>query len=239
MLKTIWWFIYFWLYMFSTIPALIKVKKLDRAKRFQEKDKIVHEEAKKWAKRIVQLTGSTVQVSGEEHIPKEGAVLFVSNHQGNFDIPVLIGYIDKPKAFISKIEIKKLPLIGSWMQVMNCIFMDRKDLRQQLRAINEGVELLKKGYSLVIFPEGTRSKSDQMNRFKPGSLKLAIKTGVPIVPVTIKGTYKIMENNRFGFLLKPAHVEVVISPAIYTNTYEKIDINELAHQLEETIAEHL
>lgn len=239
MLKTIWWFIYFWLYMFSTIPALIKVKKLDRAKRFQEKDKIVHEEAKKWAKRIVQLTGSTVQVSGEEHIPKEGAVLFVSNHQGNFDIPVLIGYIDKPKAFISKIEIKKLPLIGSWMQVMNCIFMDRKDLRQQLRAINEGVELLKKGYSLVIFPEGTRSKSDQMNRFKPGSLKLAIKTGVPIVPVTIKGTYKIMENNRFGFLLKPAHVEVVISPAIYTNAYEKIDINELAHQLEETIAEHL
>lgn len=239
MLKTIWWFIYFWFYMFSTIPTLIKVKKLDKAKRFLEKDKIVHEAAKKWARKLVQLTGSSVRVSGEEHIPKEGAVLFVCNHQGNFDIPILLGFIDKPKGFISKIEIKKFPIIGSWMQMMNCVFMDRKNLRQQLNAINEGAEHLRKGYSLVIFPEGTRSKSNKMNKFKPGSLKLATKTGVPIVPVTIKGTYKIMENNLFGYLLKPAHVEVIISPAIYTKATEKIDVNQLAAQLEETIANHL
>ena len=239
MIRTIWWFIYFWCYVFSTIPTLIKVKKLDQAHRYTEKDAIVDREAKKWARKLIQLTGSTVTVTGEEHIPKEGAVLFVCNHQGNFDIPILLGYIDKPKAFISKIEVKRFPIIGAWMQMMNCVFMDRKDLRQQLQAINQGAEHLKHGYSLVIFPEGTRSKKDKMNKFKPGSLKLATKTGVPIVPITIKGSYKIMEANLFGFLVQPAQIEVIVSPPIYIQEAEKVDVKQLASQLEETIAKQL
>lgn len=237
MIRTIWWFTYFWVYIFLTIPALIKVRKLDKENKITEKDKIVDAEAKKWARSLVKITGSTIKVTGEEYIPVKGSVLFVCNHQGNFDIPILLGYINKPKAFISKIEVKRFPIIGQWMEVMKCVFMNRKNLKQSLRAINQGTKYLKEGYSLVIFPEGTRSKSDKINEFKPGSLKLATKSGVPIVPVTIKGSYKIMEQN--GFLIKPAEVEVVISPAIYLQEGEKREINQLAAQLQKTIAEKL
>ena len=74
------------------------------------------------------------------------------------DIPVLLGYLNKPIGFVSKAEIKKFPVVPTWMELMNCVFMDRSDRRQSLKAIKDGIELLKNGHSIVIFPEGTRSK---------------------------------------------------------------------------------
>ncbi len=123
-------------------------------------------------------------------IPDE-PVLFVSNHQGSFDIPLLLGYIDKPKAFIAKWELRYLPFIGSWMKELGCIFIKRNDFRQTLKAFKGAGEVFKKGQSLVIFPEGTRSRSSKLGEFKRGSLKIALREKVPVVPVTIKGSYKL------------------------------------------------
>lgn len=92
-------------------------------------------------------------------------------------------YIEKPKAFIAKIELLKLPLLRTWMIHLKCVFMDRSDIRQSLKVINQAADHLKEGYSMIIFPEGTRSKNETFGEFKPGSLKLALKAGVPIVPV--------------------------------------------------------
>ncbi|MEL7564257.1 MAG: lysophospholipid acyltransferase family protein [Dehalobacterium sp.] len=233
MLRTIIWFAYFWVFLILIMPELIKVKALHKAEKFTERDLEVDRVVKKWARSLVKLSGTKVFVTGQEHVPAQGGVVFVSNHQGNFDIPILLGYIDKPKAFIAKKELKKMPLISSWMYYMNCVFIDRGHPRAGLKSIQEGAAYLKQGYSQVIFPEGTRSRSNNMGEFKPGSFKLATKAEVPIVPVTIKGSYHIMEAN--GGLIKPAVVRVIISEPVSTKGLSKEETDELPEKVRNII----
>lgn len=234
MLRTLVWFGYFWLYLIVIVPSYLKVNSLAKAGKIKERDKLVQAIAAKWAKRLLNCAGAKVKVIGAENIPADRAVLFVSNHQGNFDIPILLGCVAKPKAFIAKAELLKIPFIAQWMQQMNCLFMDRHDMRQSLRVMNEAVELLKQGYSMVIFPEGTRSKGNPMGEFKAGGLRIAVKANVPIVPVTIKGSYKLMEQN--GFIIKPGQVELVISEPIETAGLTKNEINKLHETVRSIIA---
>ncbi len=145
--------------------------------------------------------------------------------------------IKKDTGFVSKIEIKKMPLVNQWMEFIHCIFMDRNDMKQSLKTILEGISILKSGFSLVVFPEGTRSKSDTMRDFKPGSFKLALKAKVPIVPVTIDGSYKIMEKNNGK--IKPAHVDVYIHKPIYTKNLTKEEESELHIKVHEIIKSKL
>ena len=145
---------------------------------------------------MVAMAGGRVEVSGLENLPASGGVLFVSNHQGAFDIPLLIGFVPGLKGFVSKKENFRLPIVSIWMKLLHCIIMDRKDLRQSAQAIARGIRDLQAGRSLVIFPEGTRSKSGTMQRFKEGSFKLATRSGAAIVPLTIDGSYRLLEGNR-------------------------------------------
>jgi 1-acyl-sn-glycerol-3-phosphate acyltransferases len=236
MIRTIIWFVYFWVYMLGTIPMLIRLRRLDKAGNTKERDELVNRAVTRWAKSLVKLTGSNIKITGEENIP-DGPVVFIGNHQGNFDVPIFLGLINKPKAFIAKIETAKLPLVSTWMRYMRCVFMDRNDIRQSLKAMKEGIENIKEGYSLVIFPEGTRSRGDEMGEFKAGSFKLAVKSGVPIVPVTTRGSYKIMEQN--GFIIKPADVEVIISEPIYTKGMCREEIETLPDRVKSIIQEKL
>lgn len=202
----------------------------------EEKDTIIHQKPKHWAKTLVKLTGSNIEVVGQEKIPN-GPVLFVSNHQGNFDVPILIGFLEKPLGFISKVEVKKIPFIPRWMEAMNCVFIDRADRRKAVQSIRDGIETLKKGHSLVIFPEGTRSKGDVMGEFKKGGLRLATDSKVPVVPITISGSYKIMEESKFGF--QAAKVKVTVHDPIFLPQDEKVDGNQLGIQIQEKIKQEL
>jgi 1-acyl-sn-glycerol-3-phosphate acyltransferase len=237
MIRTVIWFVYFWAYLVYLIPSLFKVKRYDNNNMVDKRDKLVDEVVHRWARSLVKLSGSIVKITGEQNVPESGAVLFVANHQGNFDIPILLGFIKKPKSVIAKIEMKRMPMISTWMKYMNCIFMDRKDIRQSLKVINEGAEYLKKGYSILVFPEGTRSKGTSIGEFKKGSLKLALKSGVPIIPITIKGSYKIMEQN--GFIIKPAEVEVIISEPIETFNISKKEAEELPDKVKNIVMSNL
>lgn len=237
MIRTIIWFIFFWVYLIFIIPSMLMARYYDRKKDIKKKDELVYRSVRKWARALVWLAGGKISVIGEENIPRDSSVVFISNHQGDFDVPIFLGYIDKPKAFIAKMETRKIPLISSWMKNMNCVFMDRKNIRQSVQAINEGAEILRQGYSLVIFPEGTRSKGDTMGEFKHGSFKLATKSGVPIIPVTIKGSYKMLE--QYKFIIRPAKVEVVISKPIETSELTREEIRMLPEMVKETIAREL
>lgn len=236
MFRTIVWFTYFWIYLILITPKYFEANRLLKAGKIGERDRLVAEVAAKWARDLLKLAGARVRVIGADNVPADRTVLFVSNHQGNFDIPILLGNIDKPKAFVAKIEMLKLPMIRTWMKHMNCVFMDRNDMRQSLKVMNEATEYLKQGYSTVIFPEGTRSKGETMGEFKAGSLRIAVKAGVPIVPVTIKGSYRLMENN--GFLIKPAEVEVIISAPIETSGLTKEQISGLNDEVRSIIADN-
>jgi 1-acyl-sn-glycerol-3-phosphate acyltransferase len=234
MFRTVLFFSYFFGYLFFSLLSLRNVKKLDSSLSVDERDKLVHQVPKKWAKTLVQISGSNVKVIGEENIPL-GPVVFISNHEGNFDIPVLLGYIQKPFGFISKLEVKKIPGVAQWMEAMSCIFIDRKDRRQSIKAIREGIETLKKGHSLVIFPEGTRSKGGPVAPFKNGSFRLAIDAKVPIVPITIIGTSRAMETNHN--FIKPAEIKIVISKPIHYDEYSNKDPKELVNEVYEEIVQ--
>lgn len=225
MIRTFFWFIYFWIYLLGLLPSLFKAKRFNRAGNFAERDIIVAKGVGSWARALINMAGGNIVVTGEENVPANGAVVFVSNHQSNFDVPILLGCIQKQKSFIAKIEMLKMPLIRSWMKLMQCGFMDRNDMRQSIRTINEAVETIKQGYSMVIFPEGTRSKGDQLGDFKAGSFKLAIKSGVPIIPVTIDGSWHLLEEKGY---LKPATVYLTIHESIPTEGLNREGAEELS-----------
>jgi 1-acyl-sn-glycerol-3-phosphate acyltransferase len=232
MIRTIIWFIWFWVSLIFTLPFLLWAKILDKLGREEQRIKVVDRTASLWSRSVVNFSGAKVIVEGLENLP-EGPVVFISNHQGNFDIPILLSFINKPKAFIAKIETTKMPFVSSWMRQMKCVFMDRNDIRQSITAINQGIEYLKEGYSMVIFPEGTRSGSKEMGEFKAGSFKLATKSGVPIVPVAINGSYNIM--GKKSLIVKPAGVKVKILKSIDTTKLSKEELRDLHNRVYEEI----
>lgn len=143
------------------------------------------------------LCGANLEYVGLEYLPKKGeSVVYISNHRGFFDIIATYPIFPDCTGFVAKKEMKPWPLIGWWMSSVYCLFLDRKDRRQGIATILEGVEQVKKGISMWIFPEGTRSKVEgEMLPFKHGSFKLATKAGAPIVPVAINGSGKIFDDH--------------------------------------------
>ncbi len=158
-------------------------------------------------------------VIGLDNIPKDEAVLYVSNHRSYFDI--LIGYTTVPTltGFVAKKEMTKLPFVRVWMRYLNCLFLDRDNIREGLKTILEGIELVHKGYSVFISPEGTRNHQEEMLPFKEGSLKIAEKSGCAIIPVSMNNTDNIFENHMPW--IRKAHVVIEFGKPIYPGNLEK------------------
>ncbi len=238
-MKKIFGVIHFLLYgVYVQIFVIPRINKLDNPANPEEKRNYINNVSKRWCEILINATGSSIEVNGLENIPEEGPVLFISNHQGYFDIPILLYYLPKTLGFLAKIEIEKWPLIGKWLLYLEGIYIDREDIRQSLTAIKKTTETLKSGQSIIIFPEGTRSKSNVLGEFKPGSLKPAQRANVPIVPITIDNTYKILEANN-DRNLKPANVKITISPAInFCNKTNKMS-KDISSEIFETIKANL
>ncbi len=141
------------------------------------------------------FTGSKPIVKGLENIPKDQPVLYVSNHKSFFDIPLAYMTLPNLTGFVSKKEIQKIPFLSWWMVLVNCLFLDRDDMRAGLKTILIGIDNIKQGYSMFIAPEGTRAHEREPIAFKEGSLKMAEKTGCLIIPVAISGTDDLFENS--------------------------------------------
>ncbi len=223
-------------FMLGKIGLLRKAKKLDREGKIAERDALVNGIVPVWARYVFELTKSDVEVVGLEKLPKDKAVVFVANHQGLMDIPLLYGYSGKQMAFVAKIELSKIPLLSSWMKLLQCTFIDRKSMRASLQAINDAAANVSKGYSQMIFPEGTRSKGRPHIEFKPGSFKLAFKSKAPIVPVTIDGTWRIYEEKN---QVNSAHVKMTIHDPIETDGLTKEQMQELPAQVEKIVCSQL
>lgn len=236
-MRTLIWYLYFGMTLVTTLPELSKVKKLDQAGQTEERDRIVYNRARVWARNLIKKTGSRVTVTGAENLPENGAILFVSNHQSHFDIPLILGYIPEDLGFVAKIEMLNFKIVNQWMKFMHCIFMDREDVRQAIRVINEGIEVLKSGYNLVLFPEGTRSVTGELSEFKPGGMRLAVKSGAHIVPVVLHGAKDIMKKGSIA--IHPAVVEVEILPPVVLQEGDHKDSIALSQRVHDQIAEAL
>lgn len=234
MIRTIFFYSCFSISFIVTSFFRIKIKHLTSKGDLSKRELYIHKVIHTWSKFIMNISGAKVTIIGLDNLPKDQTVLFVSNHQSNFDIPLLLGSIDIPKGFIAKKELERWPFVSTWMKYIKCIFMDRDNLRKSAQSIVEGINLLKSGYSMVIFPEGTRSKGQPVNEFKGGSFKLATKSKCPIVPITINGTYKLLESNNN--LIKGANVELVIHPPIYITKLSKEELESLPETVHSIIS---
>lgn len=227
------WYAYFAIYLFfNTITGRIKLFFLKR-KSQELANQYIYKKIKSISDHILKKSRTNTLVKGKENIPEE-ACLFVCNHQAIFDAFLLISNINKPIGFIAKKEIKKIPLVGGWLDETNTVYIDRSNIREGMKAINEGAEKLKKGYSMIIFPEGTRSLKSQMGEFKKGSMKLALKAKVPVVPVTIDGTYRVLE---VGNKVRGHSVKIMFHKPVYLDTlseYDKKNLAEILHDIIES-----
>jgi len=184
---------------------------------------------------FIRLGGCDYKVIGSENLP-EGAALFTGNHQGIFDTVLILSVLGGYKIPIAKKEAEKVPLVGKWMRLLHVIFMDRKDVRQSAECIKLAEEHLIRGQSVVVFPEGTRSKGPVMNEFKPGAFRPAIRAGVPVVPFAIDGTYRCFEEKK---ILRKSTVTVRILKPVYPKRLGIAKTRELAEYVQNIIKEQL
>jgi len=177
---------------------------------------IVYRVVQGWSIFLIKILGCTVTVSGREKILKKDGVCFVSNHDGYFDIVMLLAYCGRPFGFIAKKELIFLPFINLWIYMLGGLFIDRKNIKNAVKTINKGVKRIKTGGSMIIFPEGHRAKGRGLLPFHPGSLKLATQAGAPIIPVAIEGTYKVFEEHKRvrGASLKISFLDLIDTASI-------------------------
>lgn len=147
-----------------------------------------------WAfQSILKICGTDIIIKGAENLITDEAVLYVANHRSIFD--VLAGYSHCPSrtGFISKNNVERVPILRVWMQRLYCLFLDRSNPRDGLRVVLSSIDYIKKGISIFVFPEGTRTKNGEMAPFKEGTFKIATKTNCPIIPVAFSNTEEIFE----------------------------------------------
>lgn len=174
-----------------------------------------------WAfKGFLRLAGTKLTVIGEENVPKNQAVLYVGNHRSYFDVLVTYSRTPGLTGYVAKKSLEKAPLLSMWMKFLYCLFLDRDNIKEGLKTILKGVEYLKQGISICIFPEGTRGKEEgKLLEFKEGSLKMAEKAKCPIVPMALSNTAGIWEN-QFP-KIRPAHVILEYGKPIYIDQLDK------------------
>ncbi|MCR5302641.1 MAG: 1-acyl-sn-glycerol-3-phosphate acyltransferase [Lachnospiraceae bacterium] len=154
-------------------------------------------------------SGAKVTYLGFDKIPVDTPVLYVANHQSFFDVLLTLMRLPGTICFVAKKQFRKIPIFAQALMLYNTLFIDRDDVRQGLKTILEAIERVKKGMSIFIFPEGTRSRDGRMNEFKEGSMKIAVKSGCPIVPIAISNTSEVFENHFPKLVAAPVIIEIL------------------------------
>jgi len=181
---------------------------------FDRKGNTIHRYARLWGRLILWASGTKVEVKGAENIPK-GPAIIMSNHLSAFDIFVLSACLPVQFRWLAKASLFRIPFLGWAMSCAGYIPVERTNPREAQRSIQEASERIRSGTPVLIFPEGTRSRDGSLGPFKRGGFRLALKAGVPIVPVAIKGTYEIMPRGSLK-ISKPQRVTVLIGRPIPT-----------------------
>lgn len=187
--------IFLFLFLVLTIPVMLVewiIGKFNPTAKDRSSKAIVD-----WGFRcVIFIAGTKVIVRGKDNIPTDTAVLYVGNHRSYFDIVLTSNCFPGTTGYVAKVEMRRYPLLNIWMKNMHCLFLNRDNIKEGMKTILEGIEDVKKGNSLVIFPEGTRNKTpDTFLPFHEGSFKIAEKGGVPVVPMTIVNSACVFEDH--------------------------------------------
>lgn len=235
--------------LFANIPGAVKlihclkylkpnkalIEEAKAAGDLERERKYILQSTSTWGPMVMEMFGSTVTVHGLENLPEKGPVVLVGNHQGYADIFAYCAAFQKFQfAFVAKEELSRIPLYGEWIRRIRSVFIGRNDAKASLKAINEGIKYIEQGFSLAIFPEGTRSRGPDPGPFHRGSLKLATKPGVPIVPISLNGSYRMFEEEGY---LKGAEIDILVHEPIETKGISRQQEKELTADVEKIIVD--
>lgn len=186
------------------------------------------------SKSITYMLGAKVELRGMENLPKtEGRYCIVGNHESYLDITNILGFCRLRTGFVAKSSLRWVPFLNLWMLAFRCTFIKRGGVRSSIAAINDAVENIKKGVQMVIFPEGHRSKIDDVEEFKHGSLKLALRSNATIIPIAMKGSRANFESRK---TVRPfVKITISVLPLVDTTTLSKEEKDALALNLETAI----
>jgi len=176
------------------------------------------------------LTGVELNVEGEEHLWSQRPAVFIFNHQSGLD-PILMARLTRRDVVgVAKKELENAPILGPLMKAAGVVFVDRGARTKAIEAMRPAVEAMREGLSVVIAPEGTRSATKKLGKFKKGAFRMAMAAGVPIVPVILKNALDALPRN--GMVIRPATVDVRVLPPIPTSEWKREDLDRHIAEIE-------
>ena len=193
----------------------------------------VHIIARIWARGILFVSRIKVTVDGLANIDPSRSYVYMSNHQSNFDIPVLLACLPVQFRWLAKAELFKIPIFGRAMRGAGYVKIDRFNQESAFESINEAAGKMKDGVSVMIFPEGTRSRDGSIRPFKKGGFVMAVDAGVPIVPIILQGTWSIMDKSSLR--INTGEVSLNIKAPIATIDYTRDSKDDLMESVRAVI----
>lgn len=219
-----------WLLFLAMFPRLSQKAEQSKDLNFEEKFSVLQTECKAF---FARLNIEYVCIH-PEHVPHHEAIYFVSNHQGTFDPVLLMACAPKPHSFISKVENSKLPIVGKWGRLIEFITFQRDDFDQNVSMLRQATRFLKEGKSLLVFPEGTRSKGSTLLPFKEGALLPAYLARVSVIPVTQMYAYHLDHAQKLTKTLK-----VIYGEKIDYESFKSMSYLEFSQQLKAIIQKNM
>jgi len=188
-----------------------------------------------WSKLTCIITLCPVKVIGAEKLNRKQSYIFISNHQGSYDIFLIYGYIGQPIKWVMKQSLRKIPLVGYACERAGFIFVDNSSAQTAAKTIQIAESKLKNGASVVIFPEGSRSPTGKTGKFKKGAYQMALDLKLPIAPVTINGSFNVLPIHTY--LFHPHKMELIIHEPIETDSIHIENIREAAGEIKKLVDE--
>ncbi|MEW6674112.1 MAG: lysophospholipid acyltransferase family protein [Thermodesulfobacteriota bacterium] len=229
MIRTV--FVIIWTVMATVFFSFLAIL----ASLLDKKGEAPHLVARVWGRSLLFAAGVKVTVENPDNIDPSRSYIYMSNHQSNFDIPVLLAYLPVQFRWLAKVELFRIPIFGFAMQRAGYISIDRSDRKAAILSLKRAAEIIRGGVSVLIFPEGTRSRDGNIRPFKSGGFILAIDSGVPIVPVIVHGTWPIMPKDRLR--VRPGNVVLEIREPVETSPYSRSDKAALLDKIRGIITE--
>lgn len=198
---------------------------------------MIHNYARAWAWLIIKSSGVRVALSGRDHIEEGRPYVLMANHQGAFDIFALLAYLPVNFKWVAREEIFRIPVLGWAMAAAGYISIDRKGKKKAMESVERAVAKIRDGASVLVFPEGTRSPDGEIHPFKRGGFTLAVKAGVPIIPISIRGSRNVLP--RSSLRLRPGRIEIIVGKRVRTDDRSLADRGSLMEEVKRAIEKNV
>lgn len=186
-----------------------------------------------WVYALFCLNGIHIRIQGRENLREGSSNILISNHASLLDIPAIVAAVPLPVRFIAKKSLIWFPIFGWFMYLAKHVLIDRDSAVSAVKSLKKASRLMKQGISVVVFPEGTRTPDGEVKEFKRGAFLLALQSRMPIVPISISGTYKMLP--RTGCCFRPGTIDLKIGSPIPTQGFPIREVGHLVEKVRKTI----